>query len=192
MPSAPRTVLRSLLTLLVCAPLTITGPAAGAVLDSGTEEFSFSETIRNFCGVSGLRVRLDATVVIDFRLVQHGSDELPYYTEHVAFSGVYTNLRTGQFVTAVETTLGKDLSVTDNGDGTFTIVAFGTGNATIYDSTGTAIGRNPGQLRFEITVDNGGTPSDPSDDEFVSFDGILLGSTGRSDDFCEVTVPALT
>lgn len=41
-------------------------------------------------------------------------------------------------------------------------MAFGTGNATIYD------------------------------DEFVSFDGILLGSTGRSDDFCEVIVPALT
>ena len=44
---------------------------------------------------------------------------------------------------------------------------------------------------FEIWVDHGGTPSDPSDDTEISFEQVK-GSTGRTDDFCEVVVPALS
>ena len=66
-----------------------------------------------------------------------------------------------------------------------------TGNATISGEDGKAIGRNPGQVRFLLVVDHGGTPADPSDDTAISFEQVK-GSTGRSDDFCEVVVPALT
>jgi hypothetical protein len=49
--------------------------------------------------------------------------------------------------------------------------------------------RNPGQVRFELLVDHGGTPSDPSDDEFLEFLGVVKGSTGRNDlegrNFCD-------
>jgi hypothetical protein len=45
------------------------------------------------------------------------------------------------------------------------------------------------QIRLEILVDHGGTPTDPSDDEFLS-EELLKGSTGRSDDFCAAAVPA--
>jgi hypothetical protein len=51
--------------------------------------------------------------------------------------------------------------------------------------------RNPGQVRFEVVVDHGGTPSDPADDTEISFE-VVKESTGRTDDFCEVTVPALS
>jgi hypothetical protein len=85
----------------------------------------------------------------------------------------------------------KDLRVTDNGDGTQTILILATGNAVLYGDDGKAIARNPGQIRFEILVDDGGTPTDPSDDEFLDFLGVVKGSTGRSDDFCEAAVPAL-
>jgi hypothetical protein len=79
-----------------------------------------------------------------------------------------------------------------NGDGTLTILILATGNDVLYGPDGKAIGRNPGQIRFEILVDHGGTPTDPSDDEFLANLGAVKGSTGRSDDFCEAAVPALS
>jgi hypothetical protein len=60
-----------------------------------------------------------------------------------------------------------------------------------YGPNGKALARNPGQVRFEILIDNAGTPSDPSDDEFVEFLGLVKESTGRTDDFCAVVVPVL-
>jgi hypothetical protein len=62
----------------------------------------------------------------------------------------------------------------------------------VYGPDGKAIARNPGQLRFELLIDNGGTPTDPSDDEFLEFLGFVKGSTGRTDDFCAAAVPELT
>ncbi|HVD25013.1 MAG TPA: hypothetical protein VNB86_03380 [Gaiellaceae bacterium] len=61
----------------------------------------------------------------------------------------------------------------------------------IYNSDGEVIGRNPGQIRFELLLDHGGTPTDPSDDSEISFE-VVKESTGRTDDFCGVTVPALS
>ena len=61
----------------------------------------------------------------------------------------------------------------------------------IYNSDGEVIGRNPGQIRFEIVVDHGGTPTDPTDDTEISFE-VVKESTGRTDDFCEAMVPALS
>jgi hypothetical protein len=87
--------------------------------------------------------------------------------------------------------VNKDLRVTDNGDGTLTILFLATGNDVFYGSDGEVIGRDPGQIRLEILVDHGGTPTDPSDDEFLS-EELVKGSTGRSDDFCAAAVPALS
>ena len=84
------------------------------------------------------------------------------------------------------------MRVTDNGDGTLTILVLSTGNVVLYGEDGKAIARNPGQIRFEILIDHGGTPTDPSDDEFLAFLGVVKGSTGRSDDFCAAAVPALS
>ena len=57
---------------------------------------------------------------------------------------------------------------------------------------GKAIARNPGQSRWEILIDNNGTPQDPSDDEFLEFLGDVKGSTGRTDDACAAMVAELT
>jgi hypothetical protein len=45
---------------------------------------------------------------------------------------------------------------------------------------------------FVDTIDNNGTPNDPSDDEFLAMLDIVKESTGRSDDFCAAVVPVLT
>ena len=78
----------------------------------------------------------------------------------------------------------------DNSDGTLTVVVLATGNYTMYGADGTAIGRNPGQFRFELLIDHGGTPNDPEDDVELGFQ-VLKESTGRSDDFCAVALDAL-
>ena len=158
------------------------------------ESFHEEETVvfENFCDVPGLRV--EAAFVTDGRVhaVQHGRQEAPYFVEHVKRTEVYTNLANDKSVTAVVNAMTKDLRITDNGDGTITILVLATGNAVLYGEDGKALGRDPGQIRYEILIDTAGTPSDPSDDEFLAFLGVVKGSTGRSDDFCATAVPALS
>jgi hypothetical protein len=158
------------------------------------ETFHEEDTLvlNDFCDVPGLTVEL--AFVLDGRVhaVPHGPDGLAYFGAHFVRTDVYTNLANDKSFTAVTNAIEKDLRVTDNGDGTLTILVLSTGNAVLYGEDGKAIARNPGQLRFEILVDHGGTPTDPSDDEFLAFLGVVKGSTGRSDDFCAAAVPALT
>jgi hypothetical protein len=100
-------------------------------------------------------------------------------------------LANGRSYTFVETVINKDLKVTDNGDGTLTILALSTGNVVLYGEDGKAIARNPGQVRFEVLIEHGGTPSDPSDDELISISPPIKGSTGRNDDICAAVTMAL-
>ena len=171
--------------------MSLATPASARVLEKGGfhEEGRFRE--RNFCDQPGLTVRTDFVVDGTFMIKTRGRDQIPYYSEHSDLHAVITNVATGEYATQVEHVLDKDHRITDNGDGTSTILVLATGNSTVYDSTGKAIARNPGQVRFEILIDNGGTPQDPSDDEFLEFLGVVKGSTGRTDDFCTAVVGAI-
>lgn len=146
----------------------------------------------NFCGVPDLTV--EGAFVVDGmeRAVPHGPNGLAYFIEQVKFTVVLTNAANDKAVTEVGNVTSKDLKVTDNGDGTLTILVLGTGNDVVYGPDGKAIARDPGQTRFEILVDDGGTPADPSDDKFIADLGVVKGSTGRTDDFCAAVVPALS
>ncbi len=94
---------------------------------------------------------------------------------------VLTNLATGRAATDIQpSTLGKDQSVTDNGDGTLTIVFLGTGGARLYGDDGRLIAKNSGQVRFEIVVD-------AETFEEISRE-LIFGSTGTNDDFCEAVL----
>jgi hypothetical protein len=179
-----------LVMLLVLSGLSAAVAAAAGppVAERFHEEGTFVD--EDFCG-AGLMV--DGTFVADGRLlvVPHGPDGLQYFLEHVKVTVVYTNRANSKTVTLEVTRVNKDLRVTDNGDGTLTILALATGNDVYYGPDGNVIGRNPGQTRVEILIDHGGTPTDPSDDEFLA-EELVKGSTGRSDDFCEAAVPALS
>ena len=187
----PHLITFALATAALTVPL-CAGAATAKPIESGSFHDEFSETVTDFCDVSGLTVDIDSVADGTFRIGSKGKSGLPYYTEHVDFTQVFTNVANEQFATTKESVTAKDLRVTDNGDGTSTIVAFATGNATIYNSSGKAIGRNPGQFRSVILIDNGNTPTDPSDDEFIEQLEVIKESTGRTDDFCEAIVPALT
>jgi hypothetical protein len=186
--------LRLSATLALGATAAVMLAAAASAGQIFRETFHEEETLvlTNFCGVPGLTVEL--AIVRDGRVhaVPHGPDGLPHFGSHVKQTEVYTNLANDKSVTAVLIGNDKDLRVTDNGDGTLTVLVLATGNAVVYGEDGTAIARNPGQTRFEILVDHGGTPTDPSDDEFLAFLGVVKESTGRTDDFCAAVVPALS
>ena len=80
----------------------------------------------------------------------------------------------------------RDHKVVDNGDGTLTLQGQVTGPNRFYDNGRLAF-IDTGMVRFTITFDDGGTPTDPTDDgegQFVSLDKVtgLRQTNGR--DFC--------
>jgi hypothetical protein len=166
--------------------------AASAQPIRESEVFEETQEFEDFCDVSGLTVQVNSTTESRFMFNPHGPDGLGYGLEHLRITNVYANAANGIAVTEQVTTVFKDLRVTDNGDGTVTILVLATGNAVVRGPDGKAIARNPGQIRFEALVDNGGTPTDPSDDEFLDVLRDVKGSTGRTDDFCEAVVPVLS
>jgi hypothetical protein len=176
---------------LVAAAAAMLAAAAGAgppFRETIHDEFEFVDD--DFCG-AGLTV--EVAVVLDIRVqaLARGPDGLVYFLQHGSETDVLTNLDNGKSLTAVNLVTEKDLRVTDNGDGTLTVLILATGNGVLYGEDGKAIARNPGQIRLELLIDHGGTPNDPSDDVVLS-EELVKGSTGRSDDFCEAAVPALS
>jgi hypothetical protein len=180
---------RQLLAALVTAVLTV-GFTTSAALARPLERVHFhdvtSEVFEDFCG--DLTVRIDEDVRGSFLLNAHGPDGLAYGSEKVRGTQVITNLANDKTLTQIFSVLEKDLRVTDNGDGTLTILVLATGSSKVYGPDGKLLFSDPGQIRFEILIDHGGTPTDPSDDEFLEFLGLVKGSTGRNDlqdrDFC--------
>ena len=152
------------------------------------DEFEFVE--ENFCD-AGLTVEIAVVVDVRVQAAPRRRDRLVYFLHHIRETDVFTNLENGKSVRAVSRSIDKDLRVTNNGDGTLTVLILATGNAVVYGENGKAIARNPGQIRIELLIDHGGTPNDPSDDVVLS-EELVKGSTGRSDDFCEAVVPALS
>jgi hypothetical protein len=177
--------------LAMVGSMALAGGATAQPIEHTEFHDEFTEVIDDFCEVSGLTVQLD--VVADGQLLfnAHGPDGLAYFHLNLGVTTVYTNLANGNTVTEVGNAVDKDLRVTDNGDGTLTILVMTTGNIAVFGPDGKALARNPGQVRFELLVDHGGTPTDPSDDEELEFLGFVKGSTGRTDDFCAAVVPAL-
>lgn len=177
------------LTVLI-APL---GPASARPIEHEHFQDSGSEVIRNFCG--SLRIREDFQVRGSLLVKPQGRDGLMYFIEH--FHGIVTrtNLANGKVVTETFNNIFKDHTVTDNGDGTLTIVALATGSNKVFGPDGKLLLNDPGQIRFAVLIDHGGTPVDPSDDEFIKDLGLVKGSTGRNDfqdfDFCEVVTAAM-
>jgi hypothetical protein len=186
---------RKFVVMLACwvsASAVLAGHAwAGTIFhDSFRVEDGLFE-FENFCDVEGMSVRETWVADVRVAVVQRGPHGFAYSVEHVKETGVFTNTANDKTVTRVITIKQKDLKITDNGDGTLTVLAMGTGTEVAYGADGKAIYRNPGQSRFAILFDHAGTPTDLSDDTFISMQRVK-GSTGRNDDFCAAVVPALT
>jgi hypothetical protein len=163
------------------------GPALAKPLERVHFHDSSSEVVEGFC--DSLTVRSDFAADGTFLLNPHGPDGLAYGSEKTHGTQSLTNLANDKTITSVFDVITKDLKVTDNGDGTLTILVMATGGERWYGPDGQFLFNNPGQIRYEILIDDGGTPTDPSDDEFLEFLGLVKGSTGRNDitaeNFCD-------
>ena len=181
-------MLRSLI-LGIAVALAVAAAASGGntFRDAFHEERTFE--LADYCDVAGLTVQITSVLDMRFKVTPHG-DGFAYFLSHGTQHETITNVANGRTLTSTAVVDEKDHRITLNPDGTLTILIMATGHAVLSGPDGKAIARGPGQLRFEILVDDGGTSSDPSDDVVTRL-GVVKGSTGRNDDFCAAAVPAL-
>ena len=122
------------------------------------------------------------------RITTHGPDGLPYATSLETVTRTVTNVATGESVTEIFTLRFAFLKVTDNGDGTSTVISQRPARD-VYIQDGQVIARGAGLTRFEALFDNGGTRTDPSDDEFL--EDQVIKQVGNPVDFCATITQAI-
>jgi hypothetical protein len=173
--------------LAVMALISSAGLAAAKPIEQEHFHDSGSEVLEDFCG--DLTVRHDFEVDGYFSAKSHGPDGLIYFADRVRATDSWTNLANEMTFTVAIAGQQKDLLVTDNGDGTLTILVLVAGRSFAYGPDGTRLFLDAGTFRFSFVVDHGGTPTDPSDDEEIEGSFESVKEAGRADtagrDFCE-------
>lgn len=138
-----------------------------------------------FC--PGLNIQNNFDFSGSIRIVRQGKNGLPHFTMTYRGSVLLTNNDTGRSLRLERAGVERDLKVVDNGNGTLTIIVLATGTDRVYDNDGRLVFTNNGQIRFELLIDQNGTPDDYSDDE-AEFIGITRPSNGTNGgdgrDFC--------
>jgi hypothetical protein len=188
----PRATALAAATLSVALIPTVVGAAAATASPSPWETVheDYGDTFENFC-VQGLTVVATSSIDYRQRTTTRGADDLPYYTVHItSFVDTYTNEDTGKVATNTGKYTFKTVSVTNNGDGTLTIIYQYTVNTQITDDAGRVVAHDTVIYRYVSVVDHGGTPSDPIDDTELESTDLL--KTGLEPQACAAFVAALT
>ena len=134
----------------------------------------FSQVVDGYCG--DLRVQIDFHDQGVIVARPAGKERFIRYTASHHGGGTITNLATGRAFTYAWNYLEQDLKVTDNGNGSFSILSQIPGPEQIYGPDGQLVFTNGGTMRLLTVIDFAGTPLDPSDDQFVSQE--LVSSNG--------------
>lgn len=184
---AARTIAAVLVGLAI-PTLGAAGAASAAPGEWETFHNEFTVVEEDACGVPGLT--LEQAFVSDGRerITVRGPDGLSFYAAHEEVVRTVTNVATGESVTQIITVRFTYLKVTDNGDGTSTLVTQRP-TRSVYIQDGQVIARGSSLVRFEELVDNGGTPTDPSDDEFLG--EVVIKDVGNRPEFCATIIQAI-
>ena len=135
-----------------------------------------------FCG--GLTGVLLHTVIDGyFSVVQHGPHGAIYFADRFRSTLVYTNPATNRTFTVVRVRQSKDQRITDNGDGTLTIVGLNTGSLWAYGPDGKLVAVQHGRSFDSFLVDTLGT-TDPFDDTLTPLSSDRAGPD-TTHDFCK-------
>lgn len=156
------------LAALAAAALVVTGavaPAAAAPVVHERFTDSFSVVVEDFCDEITARIDEEATGM--FLLNARGPDGLLYGQATVRRTLSFTNLANDKTFTWVSSFVDKDLKVTANADGTFTLVTQFAGGTRSYGPDGQFLGADGDVFRAEILVDEHG--------EFLDFLGVVKG-----------------
>ena len=173
------TAMSSLLGLVATIAAIAAAPAEATVFDKEHFHDSFVSDPYDCDGTPAID---SGEVDVNITAVLRASSPFPYFREHFSGTGVTTNTETGGTFTNVFVSNQKDHKITDNGDGTITIVSDASGSSRYYDQYGNFVLKDPGQTRTAVDIDYNGTPGDPNDDVEVpgSF-RVVRSSTGNSD-----------
>src|SRR5215510_3134045 len=109
------------MVLTASAGLTGAASAAPSHWETGTFEFG-PEVIEDFCDDPGLMVEDRGEGEFRERTTTHGPDGFSYDYDFEDFTETLTNVVTGEFVTAVGSFQLHSHRITDNGDGTLTVL----------------------------------------------------------------------
>jgi len=171
---------------LVLAGGLATAPASAAVQenlhfqDSGSEPFPLC---------SGINATTSWDDTVHMLVKTAGGERLVYFAANVHGTRTFTNLATGKAYTNVYNFTDRDMKVTDNGDGTLTITISNVGTNKWYGADGRLLLVVAGHFSFQIMVDHGGTPGDPSDDVEIEDSFTIVKDVGIDQtagrDFCE-------
>jgi|tagenome__1003787_1003787.scaffolds.fasta_scaffold19997170_2 hypothetical protein len=178
--------------LLVSAALVLAMATATTTAQAKpTDQFRFADydsyVINDFCGDIAVRVVFSERGSGVGRLAGRGR-QLRYTVTHHG-QATYTNLASGRKFTFAWNYLDQDKRVTDNGDGTLSILGMSPGSERVKGPDGKLLDVKAGLFRWVVVLDHGGTPTDPIDDEFVSIT-FLSGPdvyTELCDDFRRLT-----
>jgi hypothetical protein len=166
------------LALLGASPASATVIVHEHFVDSGSEPFT---------DCPGITAEVSWKDRVHELIRTKGKDGLVYFKANVHGTTVFTNLDTGGTYTNTYNFVDRDVKVVDNGDGTLTITLATSGSFKWFDADGDRVLKGAGQFRAELTVDHGGTPTDPSDD--VELDFVVVKNAGQDQtagrDFCE-------
>ncbi len=181
--------LAAIAVMTTLAVVALAGPAqAGPPLEKENFHDESIDVEENFCDVEGLSVEIHEVIDGTFMFNTTGKNDVPHIVETDHGTVSFTNLTTGKSYTNVFDGPVKTLEITDNGDGTATVVQLITGGSRWYGPDGKVLFHEDGQIRVELLIDFGGTPYDLSDDVVLD-SRLIFGSTGTNDtegrDFCE-------
>jgi hypothetical protein len=110
--------------------------------------------------VNSGRRRRSVGVVASRTDARLGPDGLAYAGEQLRGTDTLT-LPNGHTFVQEFALNNKDMRVTDNGNGTLTIVGQGVGNFIVSGSHSPLVLRDTGLTRVEVLIDDAGTPTDP-------------------------------
>ena len=147
---------------------TVIGPATAAA--SPYEQLRFdeqgSQVVKKYCGDQRVRIDFHDQGVIVGR--ETGPNRLLRYTQSHHGGLTITNLATGLAFTFTWNYLNQDVAVTDNGDGTLTLLSQVPGPESIYGPDGQLLNTSGGTIRYLTVFDTGGTLNDLDDDVVLS------------------------
>jgi hypothetical protein len=163
-------------------------PVSAELVDRGHRHTIESELIEDFCGIDGFNVIHTLDWSGSFTVTTRGPDGFVQVRDSVRESNSFLNPQTGKNLTALHLGHGHDMSITDNGDGTLTVIFQNSGLDTLFDGNGDKVLSVAGVTRDEFLIDNNGTPHDPSDDQFLEYVARIKtwpNNAFEGRDFCE-------
>ena len=111
-----------------------------------------------------------------------GRDRDVVYTVRFHGEATITNLATGRAFYLEWDYIDQEARVTYNGDGTNSVFGNSAGSERTRGPDGQLLDTKSGLTKWMVLLDDGGTPRDPSDDEFID---ITFFSGPRYEAFCD-------